>query len=296
MDRVAEVYNGERFSKIDQEILRDRLHWIADQVVEGPVLDLGCSQGTGSWIIASQGFDVLGVDLQGEAIAYALENYRDKATGGGTLDYKQADLFSYADGREYGTVVLGEVIEHFENPAEVIGKAASHLRDGGRLIITTPYGVHPEEDHSSQFSVPGFVRILPDFASVISLDTRGGYINCVMAKGSGPVPAGRGAIHATTGAPFSAEDLLELEISASIDKSRTLYAVIAQVYERLTGAFDRSKELQSRLDVQTAHQAGRIEELLARNKILYDRAEAAGKKAQDLAKQLKTAQSGAPSA
>lgn len=295
MDKVAEVYDGKRFSKIDQEILRTRLHWIADQVVEGPVLDLGCSQGTGSWIVASRGFDVLGVDLEADAVAYAVENYQDKVKDG-MLRYKQADLFGYADEREYSTVILGEVIEHFEKPGEVIAKAASHLRTGGRLIVTTPYGVHPEEDHSSQFSMASFVDVLPAGARVLFLGTKGGYINCVIEKTPDRAEVEPKALSAATGRPFSAEELLELETKASIDKSQTLYTFVKQVYERLTAAFDRTKELQSRLDVQTAHQANRIEELLARNQILYDRAEAAGKKAQDLARQLKKAQSGAPSA
>lgn len=49
-------------------------------------------------------------------------------------DAQQFDL-----GRQFDTVVAGELIEHLENPGDFLRCAVAHLKPAGRIILTTPY-------------------------------------------------------------------------------------------------------------------------------------------------------------
>lgn len=41
--------------------------------------------------------------------------------------------------RMFDTIVAGEVIEHLSNPGQFLRQCSSHLKPGGRVIVTTPY-------------------------------------------------------------------------------------------------------------------------------------------------------------
>ncbi len=94
------------------------------------VLDLGCSQGLLSRPLKEKDVRVVGVDIgSGEGIAGELEAYY------------QRDLDSALDlplGREFDYVVISDVIEHLRNRHELLVESRRFLKEGGRLIISTP--------------------------------------------------------------------------------------------------------------------------------------------------------------
>lgn len=56
----------------------------------------------------------------------------------GTPDFKR-DLNKPFNLRErFDTIIVGEVIEHVENPTKLIKDVRRHLKNGGRMILTTP--------------------------------------------------------------------------------------------------------------------------------------------------------------
>ena len=68
------------------------------------------------------------VDAEGVA-ALVRDGYRAVCA-----DVQDLDL-----GRQFDTIIAGEIIEHLENPWAVFYKAVrKHLKRGGQLIITTP--------------------------------------------------------------------------------------------------------------------------------------------------------------
>lgn len=105
----------------------------------GPdVLDVGCvdhSVDTGSplWLhgVLRRRFpNVVGVDMSEEGIATLSKS--------GYTNVHVADAQELPLDRSFDTIVAGEVIEHLENPGRFLVAARSHLKPGGRLILTTP--------------------------------------------------------------------------------------------------------------------------------------------------------------
>ncbi len=103
---------------------------ILDTVPAGSsVLDLGCSQGLLAHELEKKGCRVVGVDRLPAAqvrLPYA--------------QYHQADLDAELQlpyGREFDVVIVSDVIEHLLHRELVIAAVRRHLREEGRLIIST---------------------------------------------------------------------------------------------------------------------------------------------------------------
>jgi 2-polyprenyl-6-hydroxyphenyl methylase/3-demethylubiquinone-9 3-methyltransferase len=117
-DRLNEVYHGQVYSQRVVQELRDRIHWMCDQVTGQRVLDIGCSQGIVSLLLAREGFEVRGVDLDAEAIQFALaERAKESDDTQARLEFVHESIFTSAlEPQSYDTIVLGEVLEHLTNP------------------------------------------------------------------------------------------------------------------------------------------------------------------------------------
>jgi 2-polyprenyl-3-methyl-5-hydroxy-6-metoxy-1,4-benzoquinol methylase len=98
------------------------------------ILDLGCGVGTIAHYLAEKGYFVVASD--GYHSAKALLNPRLKDS------FFVFDLLNHQVPEDqvgrYDLVVLGDVIEHFENPVGVLKKAREFLKKDGRIIITVP--------------------------------------------------------------------------------------------------------------------------------------------------------------
>src|SRR4051812_23073599 len=69
-DRITELYNGEIGPSESQNRARTRIHWLC-AAATGDVLDVGCSQGIASLLLAREGHTVTGVDIEAGALDYA---------------------------------------------------------------------------------------------------------------------------------------------------------------------------------------------------------------------------------
>ena len=109
--------------------------------VNGFVLDAACGVGYGSWLMSDVA-DVVGVDIEPEAIEYAKTHYAGP-------DYRVGKVEDI-DAR-YDWVVSFETIEHLERP----DLALLAFRNSEKLIVSTPneleFPFRPEDHAGSKY-------------------------------------------------------------------------------------------------------------------------------------------------
>lgn len=96
------------------------------------VLDIGCGFGLLLNFLQSKGWDPYGVDFASDAITYGQKELGLKNISVGNLEY---DSF---EENYFDMVTLASVIEHLDDPMDMLARIRRVLRPGGVLLITTP--------------------------------------------------------------------------------------------------------------------------------------------------------------
>jgi len=183
-DRINQAYYGELGGETGRKA-RDRINWMCSQAQGETVLDVGCSQGITTLLLAREGFKVTGLDISEAAIDYARsEQEKEVPSVRERVDFVCTDLAGLDSERQFDTVILGEVLEHQTHTSRFLGKAASHVRQGGVLIVTVPFGLHPFPDHKATVFPRELLASVTGF-SVTSMDIRDNYIRFVACKDGG---------------------------------------------------------------------------------------------------------------
>lgn len=99
------------------------------------ILELGCSEGLGALILGESGHQVVGVDFDEEAVAWAKANLETK----GNLSFICDDFLSKTYGL-FDAVVSLDTIEHIHPPQEpeYFGTLVDNLTPDGICIVGTP--------------------------------------------------------------------------------------------------------------------------------------------------------------
>ncbi|MCL5986282.1 MAG: methyltransferase domain-containing protein [Actinobacteria bacterium] len=143
MESVAEDFKYEGLPGANKKIkfflyeIRSNFDLTSEKI---SVLDVGCGNGGISFAIASQGYDVLGTDIDEASIDFAtshwvLPNLNFLLTRG--------DL-SEVDG-QYDVIILSEVLEHLDDPEQILGTIKQKQKKKCLILITTPNGYGPRE-------------------------------------------------------------------------------------------------------------------------------------------------------
>jgi 2-polyprenyl-3-methyl-5-hydroxy-6-metoxy-1,4-benzoquinol methylase len=170
-DRIAEVYEGTVGSREFQQVSRRRIHWMCAQVGGPDVLDVGCSQGIASILLAREGHRVIGIDREREAIRAARERLdQEEAQVRERVEFRVGEgrAVAFPDG-SFDAVLLGEVLEHQLDPGKLLDEARRVLRPGGRIVVTTPYGVHPYPDHKEPLYLSALLERLSSKLSIAEI-------------------------------------------------------------------------------------------------------------------------------
>ena len=171
-DQLSEVYLGERSDSETQRVTRERVEWMCREA-EGPrVMDVGCSQGMTSTLVARQGLFCVGVDVSRDGLAYA-ENLKRKGSPEvkERLSFVSASCFELPfNGDYFDSCLLGEVLEHLECPRECLAETARVLKPGGKAVITVPFGQLPHPDHKRVYHFTSFLAEVEAFFDPVSMD------------------------------------------------------------------------------------------------------------------------------
>ena len=98
------------------------------------IFDLGCGNGSIANALASQGFDVKGVDPSEQGIAQARARHPDLDVSIGSAYEPLAETYGTFD-----AVISLEVVEHVYAPRDYARTLASLIRPGGLCVVSTPY-------------------------------------------------------------------------------------------------------------------------------------------------------------
>lgn len=170
-DRVYEAYSGEMGENF-QIATKNRIDWIVEHVEEKEyVLDAGCSQGIVALLLASSGKEVVGIDIQPEAVAYANQLLETKYKAcKDKVSFICSDILEVEPEKKFDCIIFTEIIEHLENPDAVLDKLESMLSENGRMIISTPFGVCEHPDHKATYYLTNFLRVLSGHFSVCNIE------------------------------------------------------------------------------------------------------------------------------
>lgn len=246
-DLISVRYHG-NLADPETERARQRIHWMCAQAKGTDVLDLGCSQGIVTLILAREGFRCTGVDVEESsldtartALAKEAELVRNRAQ----FQIADATQLPFNDA-SFDTVIVGEVLEHLTQPSKILDEARRMLRPGGRLVITVPYGLNAYHDHKYSYYPISLLSLLEPRFRTVSIGTLTNYIVYV-----GTYDPTYDVNREPKGDRFDEYLKLEQGLEARcIEKERDLYELGTKLYGRI-----------KILSAHTGNQAKEIREL-----------------------------------
>ena len=219
-DNIAQTYTGKWGDAATVQKARQRIHWITSQVTGTSVLDVGTSEGVVPILLGREGFRVVGIDINAEAIAFANEMLGGESEAiRERVEFRNVSLFQDGSELTFDTVIAGEVLQHVSNAPNFLKMAVSHLNEGGRLILTTPFGVVPDRDHKHTFYLSDLYKMLTPHGALAELSVIDGYICAVLDRVS----------EGTESAGLSPDVLLTATEQAAFEAQTTLWQQLDQI-------------------------------------------------------------------
>ena len=168
VDKINGVYDGSvpRNEKT-REAVRERIRAIVASAT-GRVLDVGCSGGIVSVLMARKGCQVSGIDLVSESLAQAGRLWEAESKDVQTRLYFEPGLAEYLEFPDWSfdTVVMGQVLEHVISPRIVLRETMRVLKTGGKLLASVPIGYNKTALHLRFFEQGTFYKLLDEFVKV----------------------------------------------------------------------------------------------------------------------------------
>jgi 2-polyprenyl-3-methyl-5-hydroxy-6-metoxy-1,4-benzoquinol methylase len=110
------------------------------------ILDVGCGNGYAvTRFLAHPADRVLGIDMHEPSIRYAKQHFEEP---GLEFQVQRVEKLSSQD-RLFDVVVFADILEHVEQPEELLQSALHLLEPDGRVLVTIPNGYGPFEVESA---------------------------------------------------------------------------------------------------------------------------------------------------
>ncbi len=113
-----------------------RYKFVANLVEGKNVLDIGCGEGLGTWMLSKYTKYIQGIDTDKKAIKFAKENYEEKKQP----HFYNLDFFKLGIGLDKDIVIAIDVIEHIKKKDEIkfMDSIYDSIIEEGFCIIGTP--------------------------------------------------------------------------------------------------------------------------------------------------------------
>lgn len=158
MNSSADTGNTELFSELPAEawwqergqfrtlhaLNHARIHFIRDITAADPgwhgnsgILDAGCGGGILSMGLARLGYAVTGVDQSANAIEAAKR--QSSLEGLDRAEFVHSDMLGFCaeSKRRFDMACCMELVEHVDDPGEIISLLSGQLRPGGHMVLST---------------------------------------------------------------------------------------------------------------------------------------------------------------
>ncbi len=193
-DRISEVYEGVG-DRTTVELARKRIHWMCSRARGPLILDLGCSQGIASILLGRDGQRVVALDLEEAGLRFGLDQQRrEDQANPRRVCFIQGDGGSLPLSRRgFDSALLGEVIEHADDPQSILKEVSRVLKPEGRLLLTVPFGVLVHEDHKRSYYLHSLFQTLRPLFSIENMEIQDNRYLRIMARNG---PAGEAEIGA----------------------------------------------------------------------------------------------------
>jgi len=146
---------GEPVLGTNMHVLRGhaRVDFVKANYRKGAAFAVGCGEGGFAILLRNLGCTVTALDI------LATPNLPPEIT------FRQASAYDIEDVEAFDTVLLMEIIEHLDNPFEVVTRCYRALKPGGVILITTPHVDTWDyvRDHVWRFGPLGVEHLLKDY-------------------------------------------------------------------------------------------------------------------------------------
>jgi 2-polyprenyl-3-methyl-5-hydroxy-6-metoxy-1,4-benzoquinol methylase len=102
------------------------------------VLEVGCSTGYITKILAERGCDVVGIELDPDAAKLA-EQWAERVVVG---NIDEGEVWNYVKDESFDVVLLGDVLEHLRDPLLSLRQAVRKLKPSGFVVTSLPNVAH----------------------------------------------------------------------------------------------------------------------------------------------------------
>ncbi|WP_310109294.1 class I SAM-dependent methyltransferase [Algoriphagus sp. 4150] len=123
------------------------------------ILDVGPGHGFFSFIIKKEFPDYQKIDIVDISETSLKKTRKVLGEDIGKINYYRSNIFDYQPLKNYDLIVLGEVLEHLDDPRKILFKLAEMLSSNGLIWITTPTN-SPALDHVYLFKTIDEIKTL----------------------------------------------------------------------------------------------------------------------------------------
>ena len=276
-DSIYEAYMGDMNQEFTRKV-RERIHWICTHAQGVTVLDVGCSQGITSILLAREGMLVTGLDVEKQCIDFANEKLQmENDNVRKSLSFKLESFLSFeAPEHSFDTVIMTEVLEHILNVEDFLKKAQELTALDGRIIITVPFGINDFYDHKRTYYFADLYALLKEYFLVEQVEFFGKWIGYI-CKNSG-VRKEKESFVALRTVQREEKAFYDIERKLS-EKNKTLFieisnykqqkSVLSVKMDTLTGQIKDIREKNKKLAMVNDSRKIRIDELETQIQLIY---------------------------